>query len=243
MVHLRHLRVCVPPQGLLSFLSTPIIHFIGDIVLIISVQLLKPELKGLISNAQEGEIFDLIERLIHTLNSPEIAIDDRHTPKLHARFLFGLLSKHRRDTTRERTRSQEPPQGELPPGSSGTYTGQPQQQGTSSSGQGYSVQPQQGGSHERQSMGQSRASSENPIVTDPVCQTEPVYPPAALPVVEVSYVPGPSSTGFDDDMFGLGALQVLKNPVYWQSMSMPGWGRHHHDSGAMTLTFLGTGSI
>ena len=46
---------------------------------------------------QENNIFDLIGRLIQTLSSPKIAIDDRHTPKLYARFLAGLLSRHRRD--------------------------------------------------------------------------------------------------------------------------------------------------
>ncbi|KAG6843914.1 hypothetical protein H0H87_011724, partial [Tephrocybe sp. NHM501043] len=60
-------------------------------------QLLKPEFSNLLSKDQETEIFDLIGRLIQTLSSPEIAIDDRHTPKLYARFLAGLLSKHRRD--------------------------------------------------------------------------------------------------------------------------------------------------
>jgi hypothetical protein len=46
---------------------------------------------------QENNVFDLIGRLIQTLSSPKIAIDERHTPKLYARFLAGLLSRHRRD--------------------------------------------------------------------------------------------------------------------------------------------------
>lgn len=49
------------------------------------------------TQGQENDIFDLIGRLIQTLSSPKIAIDDRHTPKLYARFLAGLLSRHRRD--------------------------------------------------------------------------------------------------------------------------------------------------
>lgn len=188
------------------------------------MQLLKPEFKGLVNKDQEGEMFDLIERLIQTFNSSEIAIDDRHTPKLHARFLSVLLSKHRRDVSRtDRTLSRQPPQTELPPGPSGSYSGQPPPQpGTGSSGQVYPAQQPQGGSHERQGMGQSRASSEIPVAANPVCQPEPVYPPATLPTVEVSYDPGPSNEDFDDEMFGIGALQVLRNPVYWQGMSMPG---------------------
>ncbi|OBZ66312.1 hypothetical protein A0H81_13834 [Grifola frondosa] len=42
-------------------------------------------------------IFDLIGRLIEKSSSAEIAIDDRHGPKLHARFLTVLLAKHRGD--------------------------------------------------------------------------------------------------------------------------------------------------
>lgn len=42
----------------------------------------------------EDEIFDSIGRLITTLQ--EVAIDERHTPRLYARFLAGLLTKHRK---------------------------------------------------------------------------------------------------------------------------------------------------
>jgi hypothetical protein len=46
---------------------------------------------------EENKVYDLIGQLIQTLSSPAIAIDDVHTPKLHARFLATLLSHHRRD--------------------------------------------------------------------------------------------------------------------------------------------------
>ncbi|KAH6902605.1 hypothetical protein BKA70DRAFT_1388205 [Coprinopsis sp. MPI-PUGE-AT-0042] len=46
----------------------------------------------------ENEIFDLISRLI-TPSVHRDAIDDRHTPRLYARFLAGLLFRHRRDGT------------------------------------------------------------------------------------------------------------------------------------------------
>ncbi|CAK5274670.1 unnamed protein product, partial [Mycena citricolor] len=61
------------------------------------LKLLRPEFSHLMSKEEENKVYDLIGRLIQTLSSPEIAIDDRHTPKLYARFLAGLLSKHRRD--------------------------------------------------------------------------------------------------------------------------------------------------
>ena len=78
------------------------------------------------------KIFDLIGRLIQTLSSPEVAIDNKHTPKLHAKFLAGLLAKHYQDSNKDQLS-----QGPLPPsehpasGSSATYEGQPQSSGTS----------------------------------------------------------------------------------------------------------------
>ena len=41
-------------------------------------------------------MFDLIEQLIQTYSSVEIATDDKQTPRQHARFLSSLLSKHRK---------------------------------------------------------------------------------------------------------------------------------------------------
>jgi hypothetical protein len=77
-----------------------------------------------LTKGQENNIFDLIGRLIQTLSSPKIAIDDRHTPKLYARFLAGLLSGHRRDGAAV-GRSQAVPPPESPVfGGGGNNTGQ-----------------------------------------------------------------------------------------------------------------------
>jgi hypothetical protein len=59
--------------------------------------LLRPQFQALISAVEEIEILKLIGRLIETLSSPAIAIDDRHTPKVYARFLANLLSQHHRE--------------------------------------------------------------------------------------------------------------------------------------------------
>lgn len=57
-------------------------------------QLLRPEFVHILTREMEDEIFDSISRLITTLQ--EVAIDERHTPRLYARFLAGLLTKHRK---------------------------------------------------------------------------------------------------------------------------------------------------
>ncbi|KAG5637475.1 hypothetical protein H0H81_004446 [Sphagnurus paluster] len=62
-----------------------------------SAQLLRPEFASLLSKDQENAIFELISRLINTLSSDKIAVDERHTPNLYARFLTKLLSERRGD--------------------------------------------------------------------------------------------------------------------------------------------------
>ena len=58
---------------------------------------MRPECSRFITPGLEAEIYRVIERLINTIGSPQIAIDERHTPKLYSRFLASLLAKHKRD--------------------------------------------------------------------------------------------------------------------------------------------------
>ncbi|KAG5637478.1 hypothetical protein H0H81_004449 [Sphagnurus paluster] len=79
-----------------------------------SAQLLRPEFASLLSKDQENIIFELISRLINTISSDKIAIDERHTPNLYARFLVKLLSRHRGDgATVGRLHLHPPPSHEL----------------------------------------------------------------------------------------------------------------------------------
>lgn len=81
---------------------------------------------------QENNVFDLIGRLIQTLSSPKISIDDRHTPKLYARFLAGLLSRHRRDgATVGRSQPVPPSQNPIPRDGNGDGNGNGMGQSTS----------------------------------------------------------------------------------------------------------------
>ncbi|KAJ6471448.1 hypothetical protein C8R45DRAFT_1014408 [Mycena sanguinolenta] len=52
------------------------------------------EFSSLISEREESEMYDLIQRVIRTLNSPEIAVDDHHPSKIHAQFIARVLSHH-----------------------------------------------------------------------------------------------------------------------------------------------------
>jgi hypothetical protein len=65
----------------------------------------------------------MVQRVIDLLGSPEIAIDDRHGPKLYSKFLKGLLAAPmaRLDPsspgTQPKARKSKPPQTPLPPSS------------------------------------------------------------------------------------------------------------------------------
>lgn len=106
------------------------------------------------TKGQENDIFDLIGRLIQTLSSSKISIDDRHTPKLYARFLAGLLSRHRRDgVTMGRLQPVPPPQFSLP--ENATTTGQSTLPMGSFAPSSASVSPVQEGSEQNQDFSQA----------------------------------------------------------------------------------------
>jgi hypothetical protein len=77
------------PSGYMRF--APDGHFVfASFASAFLLKLLQPEFSSFLTKEQGTEILDLIGRLIQTLSSPKIAIDDRHTPKLYARFLAGF---------------------------------------------------------------------------------------------------------------------------------------------------------
>jgi len=55
------------------------------------LKLLRPKFSPYLDVHQHSEVLDLVEKLIEKLN--DIAMDDRHAPKLYSRFLNGLLKK------------------------------------------------------------------------------------------------------------------------------------------------------
>jgi hypothetical protein len=58
---------------------------------------LGPECYRFTSQKLEVEVYGLIERLIVVIGSPQVALDERHTPKLYSRFLASSLAKHKRE--------------------------------------------------------------------------------------------------------------------------------------------------
>ncbi|KAI9508722.1 hypothetical protein F5148DRAFT_1283660 [Russula earlei] len=92
------------------------------------LKLLHPERSRFITQGLETEVYPVIKRLIATIGSPQIAIDECHTPKLYSRFLESLLAKHKRDGTAQGCMLQQgPPPRQMQTGSSTPRYQQPPQ--------------------------------------------------------------------------------------------------------------------
>ncbi|KZW01468.1 hypothetical protein EXIGLDRAFT_63179 [Exidia glandulosa HHB12029] len=69
------------------------------------VKMLRLEYAHLIDGSERDRIVSLITRVIDTLGSREISIDDKHTPKLYSRFLASLLARQQAAAKDARNRS------------------------------------------------------------------------------------------------------------------------------------------
>ncbi|KAF8197112.1 fungal-specific transcription factor domain-containing protein [Pholiota molesta] len=175
------------------------------------LKLLRPEFSSFLVKEQENEIFDLIGRLIQTLSSPKIAIDDRHTPKLYARFLAGLLSRHRRDgATVGRLQTNPPPQNQI-------HSSDAPQISTMTS----VMSTRSGGPSSDLALGST--SLVNHIGVD-----TPIYRPEATFAASTGQISfgtdfdmGYGGTFSDEEM--LATMQAIKNPAWWDTMMMPGF--------------------
>ncbi|KAJ7485082.1 hypothetical protein B0H11DRAFT_1149994 [Mycena galericulata] len=182
------------------------------------LKLLRPEFSHLMAKEQENEVFDLIGRLIQTLSSPEIAIDDRHTPKLYARFLASLLSRHRRDgATVGRLHPQPPAQQNLASSSSSEYG----HQAPSSTSSTFTTSPMAG-------TGAGLEHGAHGYGGHVFAQAEkagtPIYRADATYTGPIQYGTDMDlGTGLPDEEQMLAAMQALKNPAWWDNMMMPGF--------------------
>ena len=192
-----------------------------------SLKLLRPEFSWLVEPDDKAKIFDLIGRLIQTLNSPEVSIDNKHTPKLHAKFLAGLLTKHHQDS------NQDPlSQGPLPPSKQAvgdnptSHEGQPQPPSTStqyfSQGQGttQSTSIPQGG------FGGVSYTSDPNLSSQPstsYTHETPRYQPQASDGVAAAQDSAMNVMAGLSEEEMLATLRAIGNPNWWSNMMMPGY--------------------
>lgn len=219
---IRNMVESLAPSGYMRY--APDGHFIfASFASAFLLKLLRPEFANLLSKDQEDEIFDLIGRLIQTLSSPEIAIDDRHTPKLYARFLAGLLSRHRRDGATVGRLQPNPPSHHSQ--SSSMEFSQPT---SSLSSSAFPLLQSQGGSMQgggdQGFSGNTFNHSVEKVDTTPIYRPEATFSTGAGAIHFVSDPGFPSlgSNGMSDEEM-LATMQALKNPAWWQNMMMPGF--------------------
>ena len=198
------------------------------------VQLLRPEFTNLLSKQQENDVFLLIGRLIQTLSSPEIAIDDRHTPRLYARFLAGLLTRHRRDGTAGHR--QGPPPGPAAGqvaeygASHSTLHTQPQGPGPAQAPPPPPPPTEGGYTHAALLFGGVENANGAVDVDDKGLMMFDM-PTTTTTTTTTRFSPGLDFLNSGDGMLVnnlteeemLATMQALKNPAWWMSMAMPGW--------------------
>jgi len=196
------------PSGYMRF--APDGHFIfASFASAFLLKLLKPEFSSFLLKEQENEIFELIGRLIHTLSSPKIAIDDRHTPKLYARFLASLVSRHRRDgASTGRLQTNTPPQNQP---SSGTPQG--------ISGYMPTASPStQSGPSGQQNTGQGTHNVTQTVNTTTLPQA-PLADAFMLGDIDIMM----DGIGDISEAEMLATMQAITGPSWWSNVMMPGY--------------------
>jgi hypothetical protein len=193
-------------------------------------QLLRPEFGQLLTRQMEDEIFELIGRLITALQ--DIAIDERHTPDLYARFLASLLMRHRKGGGA--VAGGHP---HIPPQSQVSHQSQshnfPSHPSSSTSGTGYSGSApgtsRQGRDNDVMHMSLSQGTSNSsPASTPPSATTVRsgvTYCDGQPPVTTHGVPDGNSDVGMADippENPALATMHAL-NDAWWKNMMMPGY--------------------
>ncbi|KIY45806.1 hypothetical protein FISHEDRAFT_48653 [Fistulina hepatica ATCC 64428] len=227
---IRHMIEHLAPTGYMRY--APDGHFIfSSFASAFLLKLLRSEFANIMTKNHENDIFDLISRLIQTLSSPDIAIDDRHTPKLYARFLAGLLSRHRRDgATVGRLHPPPPPPptttkalnphpgrpGDGWPSSTGSYPSAPP--GSSAPGDNYG----QGQSYQ-QDYNMHMPSNGSAMGNAPVYHHETSFSAGStlVPLGGDFDAAMELGNGVSDEEI-LATMQPLNNPGFWKTMMLPG---------------------
>ncbi|KAL4066300.1 fungal-specific transcription factor domain-containing protein [Scleroderma yunnanense] len=233
---IKHMIEVLAPTGYMR--SSPDGHFIfASFASAFLLKLLRPEFAQLLTREMEDEIFDLIGRLITTLQ--DLAIDERHTPHLYARFLASLLTKHRKGGAGVggHTRPQPPtsqlvhqsgqPHGYLGP--QHTPSSRMQYSGSSSKD---SSQPRYDNDTMQMNPGPLPSTSRTPPPTTttpmPITNTPPpdfVHSQSSFPLVSGSVDPVTTDTVIDDMLSEVGSLATMYvlNDAWWGNMMMPGF--------------------
>jgi hypothetical protein len=168
-------------------------------VLTPDAQLLRPDFEGIMAPSHEQHILTLVGRFIKVIGSDEIAVDDRHTPKLYSRFLDGLLARHTTQTVDKQQHRAVPKIENSPP--EAAMTSLPDL---------------------------SMQTAQFARVTEPFNQPVTLSPSTLDDIYSQSNTGGNTITqyGMEDTIPNedlLASMQAINNPVWWEHVMMPGF--------------------
>ena len=167
----------------------------------------------MVASSHEERILALVGRFINVLSSSDIAVDDRHTPKLYSRFLAGLLARH----TSPRQEKKEAP----------TI---PKIESSSPDAPMLSLPDL--------SMRSGRPASDMSQIAQFASVTEPFNQPSSLSPAGMDDIYSQQSNtggntirpyGVEDSMYDvptddfLASMQAINSPVWWEHVMMPGF--------------------
>ena len=218
------------------------------------IKMLRKDPVPLLDEEQRQRVIELIEGLIATLRSKQVAVDDRHAPMLYSRFLSTLLATHKvveeephphlngQKGAPPTTRQRAPAAVDAVPPSPSIEIVPPQPDRGDTSMQNYDndlgdfdptphpLSPQQQ---------QQQPQFQEPHVQDPTYGMLNAFPSATFESSNLSAATStvhPESTvhgsQFDDSMpvaaddFMLAPMYAINNPGFWDHGMMPGfsWG-------------------
>jgi len=174
------------------------------------LKLLRPEFSSLLTKDEEMDILVLISRLIQTLSSSKLAIDDKHMPKLYARFLAGLLARHRREGIAN---------GHL---SASSHNPRPPPEGRSETVHDYSENVIAPAAQAQEQTGNvSNFDNSDRHAEINMYETGPISDDTSIPIIiDDEYLL--EGNILPEEEF-LATMQTIKNPTFWQNMMLPGF--------------------
>jgi len=206
------------PTGYLRF--APDAHFVfASFASAFLLKLLRPDFRGIVSPSQEQHILSLVARFIKVLGSDEIAVDDRHTPKLYSRFLAGLLARH---TKRPVESKHTVPKIENSPIDAPMSFPEPPPMPSLRQTQPSSELSQAHGLHSTAPMPDAQFSQLSP---------NDIYSPSSAGDNSLTEY-GMEGMGMQNDDY-LASMQAIDNPMFWEHVMLPGFS--WPDSGPMPV--------
>ncbi|GJJ14439.1 hypothetical protein Clacol_008703 [Clathrus columnatus] len=207
---------------------------VADIYILLRRFLLRPDFSKIVKRSHKDQISTLVRKLIRFLGSSEVAVDDRHTPKLYSRFLAELMTrlfspKQKTVETSSKVHMKQPRQSNVV---------QTEKMATATNEQG----PEPRDTHETQYIVEEADQNiiyatgehnyEESQLQDTVANYVDSFVPPTTAWATATSAEQYTDHYFVDETMSLPALeteeyilsmQAINNPGWWQNVMMPGF--------------------